>query len=136
MRLLFLTISTLLFSVPAFAETGSNPLIGTWRVDTVATADYLKKNRILPEAAVDRVMPVTAKMRWRFDDHFIYSPESPSSPPVPYRIVARASDRLIVVAYYPDRQLTSVIELGPNCYWQSNDTVVKGYRERVVRADE
>ena len=138
-RLLY--IIALCFCFPFTATVGAatpveDRLLGAWVIDVEATENYLRANKILPDAAVDRMHPLLAEMRLVYDLTGVQKmgKDGVSEGRTEIQILMRSEKKTVFTSTdTTGEKVTTTITWDDGAFWQET-TVFPGYRERFIRA--
>lgn len=133
-----LRFASVWFAIAVAAEAkapGEDRLIGEWVIDVKATEAYLRANNILPDAVLDRMRPMLAKMRLIYDSTGVQKLGEDGLPEgrTEIHIVVRSEKRTIFTSLdAKGTKVTTTLIWEADAYWQET-TVFPGYRERFIR---
>jgi len=113
-----------------------NRLIGAWVIDVKATEDYLRSNKILPDAVLDRMRPLWADMYLVYDATGVQKKEKDGTlgSRTEIQVIMRTEKKMMFTSIDATaKKVTTTLTWDDGAFWQET-THFPRYRERFIRA--
>lgn len=118
------------------ALSGEDRLIGAWVIDVKATEDYLRSNKILPDAVLDRMRPLWADMHLVYDATGVQKKEKDGTlgSRTEIHVIMRTEKKTMFTSIdATGKKVTTTLAWDDGAFWQET-THFPRYRERFIRA--
>lgn len=136
-RLLYLAALWLAFATTVRATTlVEDRLVGTWVIDVKSTEEYLRSNKVLSEAALERIRPLLAEMHLVYDATGVQkvAKDGSSEGWTEIRVIVRTEEKTIFTSIdATGAKVTTTLTWDDGAFWQET-THFPRYRERFIRA--